>query len=178
MFDRSEHIRRKISRGDIQSFERLFHEQYASMCSFAFSLVKTESEAEEIVQEVFYRIWKNRGSIVVTGSWKSYLMKAVYNESLMLLRRKKFTAGTEKETESSDSVSPQEVLQESELALIVEETLNGLPSKTRQIFQMNRYEGLKYYEIAGKLAISVKTVEANMSRALHAFRIALKDYRG
>jgi len=78
---------RKIRKGDINSFEMLFHQFYPGLCSYAETLVKKEEVAEEVVQDVFYNIWKNRESLRINRSWQSYLYRSVYNNSMMYFRR-------------------------------------------------------------------------------------------
>jgi RNA polymerase sigma-70 factor (ECF subfamily) len=78
----------------------------------------------------------------------------------------------------SDNTTLNNSLEEAEIQTIIQSTLTNLPERCSKIFKMNRFEGLKYKEIADKLSISVKTVEANMGKALKAFRQNLKDYVG
>lgn len=170
---------RKIRKGDIDSFEKLFHRFYPGLCSYGVSLVKKEEIAEEVVQDVFYNIWKNRDSLRINRSWQSYLYRAVYNNSMMYLRK------TRREYLTDDgfnldfqvnSPDPSQVMEYREVSEMVLKTLEELPERTREIFRMSRQEGLKYKEIALKLSISVKTVEANMGKALKALRTSLEKY--
>lgn len=175
--DRS--ILRKIRKGDVKSFETLFHQYHTGMHLYARSLVKNEKVAEEIVQDVFYNVWKNRLIFNLRVSWKSYLFGAVYNNSMYHLRK----TGKEQrldekvlDHESHSESGPYEEMDYKELSDTIADTLDKLPERTRNIFHMSRFEGLTYPEIASKLAISIKTVEAHMGKALKAFRISLKEY--
>jgi len=170
---------RKIRKGDINSFENLFHQYYPGLRSYAESLVKKEEVAEEVVQDVFYNIWKNRESLRINRSWQSYLYRSIYNNSMMYFRR------TRREYPTEDGFSPEsgessrdpfQEMQYREVFDVVSKTLEDLPERTRQIFIMNRQEGLKYKEIAHRLSISVKTVEANMGRALKELRKSMEKY--
>jgi RNA polymerase sigma-70 factor (ECF subfamily) len=178
MIGKDQLIGKRIQSGDIRAFEKLFHAFYPPMCAFASSLVKSDVIAEEIVQDIFYNIWKNRATLFINQSWKSYLLRAVHNHSLMHLRKqhKEEIIADWKLPDELTSPDPSSEVQLEELKNLVGNTLNKLPERTREIFEMNRTEGLKYKEIAEKLSISVKTVEANMGRALQAFRNALRDY--
>jgi RNA polymerase sigma-70 factor (ECF subfamily) len=170
---------RKIRRGDIASFEKLFHRFYTGMCGYAESLVKKGEIAEEVVQDVFYNIWKNRGTIRITSSWESYLYRSVYNNSMMYLRKSRREQPMEDQLYYEMDVhleGPSEIMQFEEISELVTRTLEELPERTREIFQLNRQEGLRYREIAERLSISVKTVEANMGKALKALRITLQKY--
>jgi len=169
----------KIRKGDIQAFESLFHQYYPGMCSYAESLIKKENIAEEIVQDVFYNIWKNKSTLRITSNIQSYLYRAVFNNSMMHLRKAKREMSLDEQwadTQVQSSDNPAEELEAKELNAIILYTLQKLPERTRQIFNMNRFEGLKYKEIADKLAISIKTVEANMGKALKALRTSLEEF--
>ena len=169
----------KIRKGDIKSFETLFNHYYPGMCSYGESLTKKESVAEEIVQDVFYNIWKNRNELHITTSWQSYLYRAVFNNSMMHLRKAKREMPLDErwaESQVQSQDNPAEELDAKELNAVILFTLQKLPERTRQIFNMNRFEGLKYKEIAEKLSISVKTVESNMGKALKALRTSLDEF--
>jgi len=168
-----------IKNGNIKAFEELFRALYPPLCGYALKILKDKSLAEEIVQEVFYQLWKKKDDLLITGSLNSYLFKAVYNKSLHFLEHKqvesKYAANvliTEAENHSINAA-----MQTGEVYQIYKRTLNQLPHRCRKIFQMNRDFGLKYHEIAEKLSISVKTVEADMGKALKAFRHSLADYK-
>lgn len=169
----------RIRRGDIQAFEDLFHQFYPGMCSYAESLTKKEFVAEEVVQDVFYNIWKNKSNLRITSSWQSYLYRAVFNNSMMYLRKAKREMSLDErwaESQILSSDNPSEELDAKELNAVILYTLQKLPDRTREIFKMNRFEGLKYKEIAEKLSISLKTVEANMGKALKALKSSLEEF--
>lgn len=170
---------RKIRKGDIQSFEKLFFNFYPGLLRYSETLVRKVEIAEEVVQDVFYNVWKNRESIRITQSWKSYLYRSVYNNSMMYLRKAR------REYSLEDSLFPEkdggtpdpfQELEFQEVSAVVSETIGRLPERTREIFLLNRQEGLKYREIAERLSISVKTVEANMGKALKALRASMEKY--
>jgi len=170
---------RRIRKGDLDSFEQLFHQYYAGLCGYAENLLGKPEVAEEVVQDVFYNIWKNRDSQKITRSLQSYLYRSAYNNSMMYLRkmrREHFLDDGHRLELEVDSPDPSQVLQLNEVSELVEKTLERLPEKTREIFRMNRQEGLKYREIADRLSISIKTVEANMGKALKALRSSMEKY--
>jgi RNA polymerase sigma-19 factor, ECF subfamily len=170
---------RKIRKGDLDSFEKLFFGFYPGLLRYAEMLVRKLEIAEEIVQDVFYNVWKNRESIRITQSWKSYLYKSVYNNSMMYLRKKRREVSLEEGLfleKEGNSPDPFQELEFNEVSAVVSETISRLPERTREIFLLNRQEGLKYREIAERLSISVKTVEANMGKALKALRSSLEKY--
>ncbi len=179
MILKEQHQLRKIRKGDIASFEKLFFSFYPGLLKYSERLVRKAEIAEEVVQDVFYNVWKNRESIRITHTWKSYLFRSVYNNSMMYLRKTRREVSLEEglflEKEGS-APNPIEELEFNETSAMIADTVNSLPKRTREIFLMNRHEGLKYREIAEQLSISVKTVEANMGKALKALRKSLEKY--
>jgi len=170
---------KRIRRGDIASFEKLFHHFYSGLCVYAGSLVQKGEIAEEVVQDVFYNIWKNRDTLRISRSWQSYLYRAVYNNSMMYLRKMRRERPMEDQLASQMQIrseDPADIMEFEEVTALVARTLEELPERTREIFEMNRQQGLKYREIAEQLSISVKTVEANMGKALKALRLSLRKY--
>ena len=170
---------RKIQKGDIASFEALFHHYYSSLCGYSESLVGMKEVAEEVVQDVFFNIWKNRETLRIRQSIQSYLYRAAYNNSMMYLRkmrREHFMEDLSRSEPILDAPDPSQVIQLAEVSNLISQTLERLPEKTREIFRLSRQEGLKYREIAIKLSISEKTVEANMGKALKALRNSMERY--
>jgi len=177
---RESRILRKIRLGDIKVFEDLFHKYYPGMCSYAESLVHKPEIAEEIVQDVFYNIWKNRADLNIVVSWQSYLFRSVFNNSMMYLRKAKREFSLDDQPERQDPMVQEQLTDEldaREMNAVIIYTLERLPERTTEIFKLSRFEGMKYREIAQKLSISVKTVEANMGKALKALRISLEQFR-
>jgi len=172
-------ILRRIKVGDIHEFETLFREYYERLCAFGNKYLGNLEQAEEVIQDTFYNIWKNREVINIKTSLKSYLYTAVKNNCLQVIRTRSLDIKYEnyyKSHYSNESISPIDELNAKELSKVIDKALNSLPERCQKIFRMSRYEGLKYHEIAEKLKISIKTVEANMGKALKHFRGQLKDY--
>ena len=170
---------RKIRQGDIGSFEILFRKYYEDLCQWAFHYMRDRDSSEEIVQDLFYHIWKDHAKLEIRVSLKSYLYKAVSNNCKMILKKQSRRSAIESEIAKqpiSKQDQPSDVLETSEIREVVNKTLDELPERPALIFKMSRYEGLKYREIAEKLSISIKTVEANMGKALEMFRKNLQEY--
>jgi RNA polymerase sigma-70 factor (family 1) len=175
---RDTEIIRRIRQGDAGQFESLFRSSYVSLVRYAKTIIKDHDTAEEIVQDLFVRIWQERQKLKIESSLNGYLFRAVHNRCLHWLDHSRVVDKHSQETASGEIQSaenPMEIIQYKELQLKIAQILEKLPEKCGRIFCMNRFEGLKYTEIAEKLSVSVKTVEANMGRALKEFRKALRE---
>jgi len=180
MIDMKDQLAQRIKIGDEQALELLFRKYYSRLCGYTNKYFNDPEEAREVVQEVFIKIWENRKDIDPQESLVSYLFKIAYNNSINRLRHKKVI------TKYSDiykivyvdnsGITPYDSLIAHELTSNIKTALEKVPPKCRQIFDLSRVDGLKYSEIADTLNISVKTVEAQMSKALHILRIELREY--
>jgi RNA polymerase sigma-70 factor, ECF subfamily len=171
-------IVRRIRQGDKQEFEKLFRSSYASLVRYAKTILRDHDTAEEIVQELFFRLWQDRGSLSIESSLNGYLFRSVHNRSLHYIEHQKVVDRHAGEIAASAVETAEPVTEEiyySELQSKVARVLDKLPEKCRIIFRMSRFEGLKYNEIAAKLSVSLKTVESNMGKALKEFRKALAE---
>jgi RNA polymerase sigma-70 factor, ECF subfamily len=169
-------IIRRIRQGDKAEFESLFRSSYVSLVHYAKSIIKDHDTAEEIVQDLFFRLWQNREKINIESSLNGYLFRAVHNKCLHHIDHLRIVGRHVQESVSGQTTSsedPVDIIRYKELQEKINLILERLPGRCSQIFCMNRFEGLKYNEIAEKLSVSVKTVEANMGKALKKFRKAL-----
>ena len=168
----------RIRKGDIGQFESLFRSSYVSLVKYAKKLIKDQDMAEEMVQDLFFRLWQDREKIKIESSLNGYLFRAVHNKCLHYIEHLKVVERHAQEMTSKTYESqedPSDMLQYKELQSRVARILEQLPDRCGKIFMMNRFEGLKYSEIADKLSISIKTVESNMGKALKEFRKALAE---
>ena len=166
------------TRLDKAAFEYLFKEHFAHLCNFAHQYVQDVDSAKDITQKVFIQLWEKRDQIDPRKSIQSYLFTSVKNRCLNFIRdHKKYRSRVldldiaDVEITFEEEDSGLQTLQEK-----VAKALDELPEKCRQVFEMSRYQHMKYKDIAEELDISVKTVEAHMSRALKSLREQLKDY--
>lgn len=175
-------LQKKIQSGDIREFERLFNRYYKPLCKYAFTIITDMDTAEDIVQEFFYSFWKNRESFTPKLSLNAYLYKSIYNNSLHYLEHRtiKLRYADQVLTENRDEMPAEQFskIEMLDLQKIVNSTLEQMPQRCALIFKLNRFEGKKYREIAEMLSISIKTVEADMGKALQIFRKTLKDFTG
>jgi len=175
---RDSEITERIRQGDKGQFESLFRSSYVSLVRYAKSLIKDHDSAEEIVQDLFFRLWKDREKIKIESSLNGYLFRSVHNKCLHYIEHKKIVERHSEEIthlKQDRQETPSDILQYQELQAKIANILERLPERCGQIFYMSRFEGLKYTEIAEKLSVSVKTVESNMGRALKEFRKELSE---
>ncbi len=160
---------------NIHTFEQLFRELFKPLCGFSMKFVGDLDEAKGLVHEVFIAVWEKFDTLPPDMNFHSYLYTAVRNRSLNHIRDRKNQVMIVHvpEHELSEEYDP---LIAQELEIEIEMAIQSLPEKCRMVFELNRMEGLKYAQIAEKMGISVKTVEAQMSKALGVLRERLSEF--
>ena len=174
-----EQIARLLSNKDEATFERVFKTHYKSLHAYAFTMLQDEDEAEEMVQQVFFKLWERSAHLSFSGPIAAYLYRAVHNESLNFLKHQKVKAGHQLYVAYSmknKTEHGQGKMMGKELEYKFREALDELPEQCRTVFQLSRFEDMKYKEIADKLDISIKTVENHMGKALKLLRTKLVDF--
>jgi RNA polymerase sigma-70 factor (ECF subfamily) len=165
---------------NIEEFKKLFRLHYNGLVNFVNSrYVNDVDEARDIIQATFMKIWNGRDKIDVTSSPKSYLYQVAKNTALDHIRKYKSKVNVvlEDDLERIDRVE-EEVSKDADsfyLRTKIVEALSVLKPKTRQIFELHKFEGLTYEEIANHMEISKRTVESNIARALVLLRDELKN---
>lgn len=164
-----------IAAGDRNAFDALFRAYYKPLCAFAVQYIKDPDAAEDLVQDLFFRLWQDREQVNITASVKSYLFTAVRNRSLNAMKvklRMRPVDDGHLSVEEEGTVQEEEHTERSARVLAAIELL---PEERKKVFKLSKHEGLKYHEIAVKLGISVKTVENQMGKALKTLRVELAD---
>ncbi len=163
-------IRKFLHSGEEEVFNQLFRKTYAPLCHFALKVVHEKSAAEEVVSDVFLKLWRNRKLIEINTSAKSYLYTAVRNKSLDFLRKEKKNANLQCITQAAHfedmNITALDMLAYEDINGKVQKAMCELPPKCQEIFRLSREQGLKYAEIADQLQLSIKTIETQMGRAL------------
>lgn len=160
------------------AFEKVFKRYYKAMHAYAYTMVKNEDVADDMVQQVFYRMWNSAERVNIQSSIAAYLYRAVNNESLNYIKHQKIVVAHQKETApymKSERDTAAGKIMNKELEQKLRQALNALPEQCRTVFQLSRFENLKYQEIAEQLGISIKTVENQMGKALKIMRVQLID---
>ena len=177
---------RIIGINDEKAFEALFRECFLILHEYALFYTANSKQAEDIVQDIFLKMWESRDKLIINTSLKAYLFRSVHNNCIQYLRRQ----SVRKKYDDSHQVKLQESLImshlffesglsklfEEEIGTLKNNAINTLPEKTRKIYILSRDKYLKNSKIAELLDITEKTVEYHISRALVALRQQLKDY--
>lgn len=168
----------KIRTDHKSAFDALFQKYYVTLCRFALSFLRCEDLAEDAVQRTFIQFWERRKSIQVKESVKAYLFKSTYNECLRIRKQniKRISVEEEFVLLSEASINESEQEQWRNIRPILQNAIQKLPLKCRDIFILRRQEGLTNQEIAEYLGISVKTVENQMTIAINKLKIELKPF--
>ena len=177
--DKDKILIERFRTGDMVAFEQLFRRYYNELCGYAYQYFSDRDTVEDIVQNLFYKLWQKRERLEIRTSFRAYLYRAVYNNTLQVLKEKNSLQPIENQDGTYDIILSEEVfdtVESKEIQMIIEKTLDKMPERVRRIFELSRFEGLRYREIAEHLSISIKTVEANMGKALKIFRKSLKEY--
>lgn len=168
-----------LAKKDSSVFEQVFKTYFKNLHAYACTILKDEDEAEEMVQQVFFKLWERAENLSFTGSIAAYLYRAVHNESMNYLRHQKVKSTHQLQVayssrNQSENVSGKMISKELEKQF--QSALAELPEQCRTIFQLSRFEEMKYREIAEKLSISIKTVENQMGKALKIMRAKLSEF--
>lgn len=176
----------RLKKSDKSVFEEIFRKYVELLNEYAYFYVMDLHVAEDIVQDLFVKIWENREKLNIRVSLKAYLYRSTHNSCIQYLRHKQVSFKHEKSVQSRLSEarlmnqfyfeSGINKLFEVEISEQVAESLKKLPPKTAQIFLLSRNKFLKNSEIAEKFKLTEKSVEYHMSRALEVLRNDLKDY--
>jgi RNA polymerase sigma-70 factor (ECF subfamily) len=166
----------RLKAGNKPAFEYFFYRYYQSLLRVTCHYLNDQDEAEEIVQEVFYRVWLYRESMNPELSFKAYIItiakRLIFNKA-----RKKLNQLTYEKYLKNRMSEPQNQLQDyldfSELDELINHRIAKLPPKRKEIFILSRQQGLSHKEIAEKLNISPNTVESQITKAIHFIREAL-----
>lgn len=176
-----------IRSGDRRIFEQLFRTHYSSLKAFARFILKNPTTAEELVQEVFMKLWENHSTIIIDTSVKAYLFRSVHNQCVNYIKNARVNSRLSEEAFRELSFHANLALQNfseelleklitEELQVYLNNVIESLPAQCREVFQLSRHDNLTYHQIGLKLNISVNTVKTQIMRALDRLREAYKNF--
>lgn len=160
---------------DRKAFEMLYNKYSGKVYHVAYNLFRDKDVCEDLVQELFIDLWTKRNKLNIS-SLEWYLKVAIKNRVLMYIRTQKATLDLSAIAMLTEKYSTDSKLMQNDISHLLEEGVERLPEKCRQIFTLSRNEYLSNKEIASRLNISVKTVENQMTIALRYLRTGLSDY--
>ncbi|MCB4807602.1 RNA polymerase sigma-70 factor [Tamlana sp. 62-3] len=167
--DQDEILFNCVKNNNQQALEQLFQKYYFNLCLFSKQYVERPDLAEEVVADVFLKIWQNRKTLHIKTSLKAYLFVATKNLSINVVNKEKANTlklQATKETDNFSHLSTDQGLHYNEVKNQIDKIIEELPQQRKIIFKLNRIDGLKYKEIADKLGVSVSTVQKQMLEAM------------
>ncbi|WP_345271413.1 RNA polymerase sigma-70 factor [Nibrella viscosa] len=171
-------IRKTFEQDADAGISLLFRQYYSLLCSHAVRYVSSKAIAEDIVSDIFYEFHIQHRYKTIRSSYQAYLFLAVRNRSFDYIRNEMRQSTSLENAEfipAHSTQNPDSITQYEELYHDVEDAINAMPIKRRQIYIMHRFEGKKYQEIAEELNLSLRTVEAHIYQAIHQIRDALRN---
>jgi RNA polymerase sigma-70 factor (ECF subfamily) len=168
-----------LQKQDKAAFEVVFKTHYKNLRAYAFTITNDSAAADEVVQNLFFKLWERTESLTISGSIAAYLYRAVNNDSLNYLKhlnvrsQHRLFVRHRNEESTAGAITG---MQLKELEAKLQQAMNELPEQCRTVFQLSRFEELRYREIADRLQISVKTVENHIGKALKILRTKLSDF--
>lgn len=165
---------------DTKNYEKLFAEWYAPLCNYAYSILRDEDDAKDMVQKTFYKLWDQRNELIIHTSIKSYLYRMVHNNCMNKIKEYRVRAEHHQilayEGNNTNAENTDAPMLNAEFEQKVASAIELLPPRCKEVFKMSRFQQLSYAEIAQKLAISPNTVETQIVKALRMLRKQLIDY--
>jgi len=160
-----------IKNGDKQAFKYIFDTYFTALCRFMYLYLGNTQEAEDIASDILASIWENRKKLEIRLTFKAYLFQAAKNRCLNAIRDRKATVSLDDiNGQDTPQVNVTDSLETEELNHLIQEAILSLPDKCREVFLKSRTNNLTNQEIAESMDISVKTVEAQITKALKQIR--------
>jgi RNA polymerase sigma-70 factor (ECF subfamily) len=169
----------EIKADNMFAFDVLYRRYSKKVYKFGYSILKSTEDSENLIQDVFLNFWENRRNIEKDSSIKSYIFTITYNSAISFIRKKARESEFVEYLKALQQTSEEPVnveLEYKELSNKLEEIINKLPQRQKEVYQLHRIEGLNYKQIAERLHISVNTIENHMASALKTIRKNLGDY--
>jgi len=167
-----------LRRGRQEAFDTIFRTHYPELVGAAERLLRGRGQAEEVVQDVMLELWRRRESLAIDESLRAYLFRATRNRALNVIRHERVVqaAAPYVRAEHASAAEAEPNLLQGEIDAALADALRTLPPRCREIFELSRVQGLRYSDIASVLGLSVKTVEAQMGKALRLLREQLASW--
>jgi RNA polymerase sigma-70 factor (ECF subfamily) len=174
-----EQLMQEIKADNMFAFDVLYKKYSRRLYKFGFSIIKSKEETENLIQDVFLCLWENRHKVEKDSSVKSYVFTIAYNSAISIIRKKAKESQFIEYIKTIQEINEEPVnvkLEYDELTNKLDDIIQTLPPRQKEVYLLHRVEGLKYSEIAEQLNISENTIENHMSRALKTIRAKLGSY--
>ena len=156
---------------DTKTFETLFKQNFVAVTAYCNKYVRDTEEAKDLAHRAFMKVWEKREAVPEGSNIKALTYRIAHNLSINYIRdHKKFCEEEELQTVESENSDADTDIKAAELEAAVIDTINHMPEKSKKVFLMSRYDQLSNNDIAGKLGVSIKTVEAHITTALKLLR--------
>jgi RNA polymerase sigma-70 factor (ECF subfamily) len=172
------HLITGLREGNRQVYKEIFDSYYVPLCHYCMQRIYSQEDAEEIVQDIFVKLWVKRAELSIIISLRAYLYRTALNRIINYGEHLKVRKTHQENLLSSEIGYSQDgsLFAQKEIQLLAAQAVSSMPEKRKQVYELSRTEGLKYTEIADRLNVSVKTVEAHLTKALEHMRLHLRDY--
>ncbi|RXK83113.1 RNA polymerase sigma factor [Filimonas effusa] len=180
LFDTDPQLLNRVVKGDEAAFRTLFHQYWDHIYTVAFTFTKSDTLSEELVQDIFLKIWIGREKLDGVASFSNYLFIVARNHILNQLRKKVYEVPFREQVLAYFAAddNPEQYVQNRQVGELVERGIALLSPQQQAVYRMSRQQGMNQDEIAAALGISVSTVKTHMSKALYALREFLKSHSG
>lgn len=172
--DMTNELLTRFKNGDMLAFDRVYELYSHKLFSFVLKILKNEAETDDIVQEVFVKIWESRYKLEDYKSLNAYIFTIAYNNSINIIRKRINNTKYLEYLKNSAviNLTPNIIsqIEFNELNIQAQKFIAKLPERQKQVYQLHRENGLTYPEIADKLGISKNTVENHMVKAIKYLR--------
>lgn len=166
-----------IKKSDYTSYNQLFLRYYSRLCAYVYGITENYNSSEDVVQELFIRLWTNRHKLEIKDSISGYLYRSSKNAALNHLRAEKSRQKSIENLPAQEWHSDDNLIEQIEFSAYLQQCIDQLPERSREVFLKSRYEGLKQKDISDQLGISVKTIKNQIWKSLQFLKscLELKD---
>jgi len=163
-----------IKKNDYNSYNQLFVRYYNRLCAYVFGMVQNESASEDVVQELFIRLWTQREKLDICESTSGYLYRSSRNAALNFLRSENNRKKSIQNIPTSDWQTGEDLMEQVEFSVALHHCIEQLPERSKEVFIKCRFEGLKQKEISDQLGISVKTIKNQIWKSMQYLKSCLE----
>lgn len=163
-----------IKKDDYTSYNQLFLRYYNRLCAFVFIIIQNNSASEDVVQELFIRLWTQRKKLDIKESVVAYLYRSSKNAALNYLRSENNRKKTLDKMPFTDWQSDENQMEQIEFSTALHQCIDQLPERCKEVFLLSRFEGLKHKEISEQLGTSVKTIKNQIWKSLQQIKTCLE----